>query len=139
MAEIEWRAWREVSDECLLAAARDLWIEERFLHVVEAVGVGGITSTCKVHEVEYSDLRVVRPSIADDAEVYLIELLFAKVVPWPMPVSQIDLARRAEMQAEHDLKIAEAFLSSARESLVEAEKDFANAAEKLRRLKGEAQ
>lgn len=135
MAEIEWRVWREVSNECLLIAERRLWGEERFLHVVEAVEVGGLTTTVKVHEVEYRDQKVVRPSIADDADVYLIELLSAEVVPWPMPVSQADLDRRAEMQAERDFEIAEAFLLSAQASLAEAHKDFEGAAEKLRRMK----
>lgn len=139
MAEIEWRVWREVSDECLLRAIDATVNHDCFLHVVERVNVGGITSMGRVHEVERNGQKVVRPSIADDAEVYLIDLLGPQVVPWPTPVSLADLARRAEVEmreAQEILDDAKATLAGAQQGFVEACKGLEIARAKVLRLKG---
>lgn len=139
MAEIEWRAWRGVSDECLLRAIEATVQLDCFLHVVERVNIGGITSMGKVHEVERNGQRVVRPRIADDAEVYLIDLLGPEVLPWPTPVSRADLARRAEVEmreAQEILDDAKATLAGAQRGLVEACKGLEIASAKVLRLRG---
>jgi hypothetical protein len=139
MAEIEWRTWREVSDGCLLRAIESTVQLDCFLHVVERVNVGGITSMGKVHEVERNGQKVVRPIIADDAEVYLIDLLGPEVLPWPMPVSRADLARRAEVEmreAQEILDDAKATLAGAQQGFVEACKGLEIARAKVLRLKG---
>lgn len=139
MAKVEWRAWREVSDECLLRAIESTVQIDCFLHVVERVNVGGITSMGRVHEVERNGQKVVRPSIADDAEVYFIDLLGPQVVPWPTPVSRADLVRRAEVEmreAQEILDDAKATLAGAQQGFAEACKGVENAVAKVLSLKG---
>lgn len=141
MAEIEWRAWQEVSDELLLRAMDAAARNDCFVHVVERVRVGAITCMGQVHEVERDGSRVVRPSIIDDADVYLIDILGPEVLPWPAPVPHSDLVRRAEADvrdAQEILDEASVTLAQAQEGLDEARRGLEVAAEKLRRLKGGA-
>lgn len=139
MAEIEWRAWREVSDECLLRAIEATVQLDCFLHVVERVNVGGITSMGRVHEVRRDGQKVVRPSIDDDADVYLVDLLGPMVLPWPAPVTRADLLRRAEFEvreAQEILEAAKATLAGAQQGFVEARNGLELATAIVLRMKG---
>lgn len=93
---IEWRKWRDVTNECLAAAqckhALDLFVVEQVDCFVDAMAA--------LHEVALRDGKLVRPMIPDDTKVYLFAAFDGKPAPWPAGLSREATIRVAQEKVQ---------------------------------------
>lgn len=130
---IEWRKWKDVTDECLRVA------NSRYAYVVivASVDCGGIDSMPEVHDVVIRDGKTVRPSIAPDTRVYLLDPFAPEPLAWPLPVGDdavLRIARERVAEAEEDVENAKAGVANAVKTHAEAEQELAKARAELAAL-----